>query len=59
MLASFAQKNLNLAICMTASGLVGMVQPMLWDYTPDLDVDKTGRNPILQINILLHYLCQR
>ncbi|XP_028263633.1 hexosaminidase D [Parambassis ranga] len=24
-----------------ASGLVGLVQPMLWDYTPDLDVDKT------------------
>lgn len=23
------------------SGLVGMVQPMLWDYKPDLDVDKT------------------
>lgn len=23
------------------SGLVGLVQPMLWDYTPDLDVDKT------------------
>lgn len=22
-------------------GLVGLVQPMLWDYTPDLDVDKT------------------
>lgn len=24
-----------------ASGLVGLVQPMLWDYTPDLDVDRT------------------
>ncbi|XP_014857802.1 PREDICTED: hexosaminidase D isoform X1 [Poecilia mexicana] len=24
-----------------ASGLVGLVQPMLWDYTPNLDVDKT------------------
>ncbi|XP_056153111.1 hexosaminidase D isoform X1 [Lampris incognitus] len=23
-----------------ASGLVGLVQPMLWDYNPDLDVDK-------------------
>ncbi|AWP17279.1 Hexosaminidase D [Scophthalmus maximus] len=23
------------------SGLVGLVQPMLWDYTTDLDVDKT------------------
>ncbi|XP_034563284.1 hexosaminidase D [Notolabrus celidotus] len=23
------------------SGLVGLVQPMLWDYTPNLDVDKT------------------
>lgn len=23
------------------SGLVGLVQPMLWDYKPDLDVDKT------------------
>ncbi|CAL9707806.1 unnamed protein product [Knipowitschia caucasica] len=23
------------------SGLVGLVQPMLWDYTPDLDVNKT------------------
>uniref|UniRef100_A0A3B4BH42 beta-N-acetylhexosaminidase n=1 Tax=Periophthalmus magnuspinnatus TaxID=409849 RepID=A0A3B4BH42_9GOBI len=23
------------------SGLVGLVQPMLWDYNPDLDVDKT------------------
>ncbi|XP_071329329.1 hexosaminidase D [Trachinotus anak] len=23
------------------SGLVGLVQPMLWDYTPDLDVDRT------------------
>ncbi|XP_023263895.1 hexosaminidase D [Seriola lalandi dorsalis] len=23
------------------SGLVGLVQPMLWDYTPDLDVDST------------------
>lgn len=22
-------------------GLVGLVQPMLWDYTPDLDVEKT------------------
>ncbi|XP_072230013.1 hexosaminidase D [Leuresthes tenuis] len=25
-----------------ASGLVGLVQPMLWDYTPNLDVDKTA-----------------
>lgn len=24
-----------------ASGLVELVQPMLWDYTPNLDVDKT------------------
>uniref|UniRef100_A0A8C5HTJ3 beta-N-acetylhexosaminidase n=1 Tax=Gouania willdenowi TaxID=441366 RepID=A0A8C5HTJ3_GOUWI len=24
-----------------ASGLVGLVQPMLWDYTPTLDVDTT------------------
>lgn len=24
-----------------ASGLVGLVQPMLWDYTPDLNVDTT------------------
>uniref|UniRef100_A0A3Q2YDK3 beta-N-acetylhexosaminidase n=1 Tax=Hippocampus comes TaxID=109280 RepID=A0A3Q2YDK3_HIPCM len=24
-----------------ASGIVGFVQPMLWDYTPNLDVDKT------------------
>uniref|UniRef100_A0A3B5L699 beta-N-acetylhexosaminidase n=1 Tax=Xiphophorus couchianus TaxID=32473 RepID=A0A3B5L699_9TELE len=24
------------------SGLVGLVQPMLWDYTPNLDVDKTS-----------------
>ncbi|KAM7371193.1 hypothetical protein PAMP_010684 [Pampus punctatissimus] len=24
-----------------ASGLVGLVQPMLWDYTPNLEVDKT------------------
>ncbi|XP_030610701.1 hexosaminidase D [Archocentrus centrarchus] len=24
-----------------ASGLVGLVQPMLWDYTPNLDVNKT------------------
>ncbi|XP_051926697.1 hexosaminidase D [Hippocampus zosterae] len=24
-----------------ASGIVGLVQPMLWDYTPNLDVDKT------------------
>ncbi|XP_018515960.1 hexosaminidase D [Lates calcarifer] len=24
-----------------ASGLVGLVQPMLWDYTPNLTVDKT------------------
>ncbi|XP_075949329.1 hexosaminidase D isoform X1 [Anarhichas minor] len=24
-----------------ASGLVGLVQPMLWDYTPNLDVDTT------------------
>lgn len=23
------------------SGLVGLVQPMLWDYTPDLDVNRT------------------
>ncbi|XP_026207166.1 hexosaminidase D isoform X2 [Anabas testudineus] len=23
------------------SGLVGLVQPMLWDYTPNLDVEKT------------------
>lgn len=23
------------------SGLVGLVQPMLWDYKPDLDVDRT------------------
>ncbi|KAF3704714.1 Hexosaminidase D [Channa argus] len=23
------------------SGLVGLVQPMLWDYTPNLDLDKT------------------
>lgn len=33
-------------IHVTASGLVGLVQPMLWDYTPNLDVDKTGRNHI-------------
>ncbi|KAM8890096.1 hexosaminidase D isoform 1-T1 [Synchiropus picturatus] len=26
---------------LTASGLVGLVQPMLWDYTPNLDVEKT------------------
>ncbi|KAM9425389.1 hexosaminidase D [Pholidichthys leucotaenia] len=26
---------------LTASGLVGLVQPMLWDYTPNLDVDRT------------------
>ncbi|KAM9717025.1 hexosaminidase D isoform 1-T2 [Menidia menidia] len=24
-----------------ASGLIGLVEPMLWDYTPNLDVDKT------------------
>ncbi|XP_061562605.1 hexosaminidase D isoform X1 [Phycodurus eques] len=24
-----------------ASGIVGLVQPMLWDYTPNLDVEKT------------------
>nr|XP_057918104.1 hexosaminidase D [Doryrhamphus excisus]XP_057918105.1 hexosaminidase D [Doryrhamphus excisus] len=24
-----------------ASGIAGLVQPMLWDYTPNLDVDKT------------------
>ncbi|XP_041829252.1 hexosaminidase D [Melanotaenia boesemani] len=24
-----------------ASGLIGLVQPMLWDYTPNLDVEKT------------------
>ncbi|XP_077482545.1 hexosaminidase D isoform X2 [Stigmatopora argus] len=24
-----------------ASGIVGLVQPMLWDYSPDLDVEKT------------------
>lgn len=24
-----------------ASGLVGLIQPMLWDYTPNLDVEKT------------------
>lgn len=54
MLASFAQKNLTLAICITASGLVGLVQPMLWDYTPDLDVDKTGRNPIQQTLVCEH-----
>lgn len=39
---------------MTASGLVGLVQPMLWDYTPDLDVDKTGRKPILQNLVFKH-----
>lgn len=32
-----------LLIVMTASGLVGLVQPMLWDYTPELDVEKTGK----------------
>lgn len=45
---------------MTASGLVGLVQPMLWDYTPDLDVEKTGRNCIswklvFKHCALLHY----
>lgn len=30
-------------IHVTASGLIGLVQPMLWDYTPNLDVDKTGK----------------
>lgn len=25
------------------SGLVGLVQPMLWDYSPTLDVDNTGK----------------
>lgn len=35
---------------MTASGLVGLVQPMLWDYTPELDVDKTGKySPLWKI----------
>lgn len=24
------------------SGLVGLVQPMLWDYSPTLDVANTG-----------------
>uniref|UniRef100_A0A3Q2YBM4 beta-N-acetylhexosaminidase n=1 Tax=Hippocampus comes TaxID=109280 RepID=A0A3Q2YBM4_HIPCM len=32
-----------------ASGIVGFVQPMLWDYTPNLDVDKTGMNCNLAI----------
>lgn len=31
---------------MTASELVGLVQPMMWDYTSNLDVDKTGRSSI-------------
>ncbi|XP_069563587.1 hexosaminidase D [Brachyistius frenatus] len=35
MMRSMSQDTLK------ASGLVGLVQPMLWDYTPDLDVDKT------------------
>lgn len=34
-------------LCWTDSGLVGLVQPMLWDYTSDLDVDRTGRNHAL------------
>ncbi len=25
------------------SGLVGLVQPMLWDYSPTLDVENTGK----------------
>lgn len=29
-------------IYITASDLVGLVQPMLWNYTPDLDVEITG-----------------
>nr|XP_019938742.1 PREDICTED: hexosaminidase D [Paralichthys olivaceus]XP_019938743.1 PREDICTED: hexosaminidase D [Paralichthys olivaceus] len=35
MMRSMSQDTLK------ASGLVGLVQPMLWDYTPDLDVDRT------------------
>ncbi|XP_037546630.1 hexosaminidase D [Nematolebias whitei] len=35
MMRSMSQDTLK------ASGLVGLVQPMLWDYTPNLDVDKT------------------
>ena len=26
-----------------ASGLVGLIQPMLWDYNPGLNVEETGR----------------
>lgn len=34
---------LRFMFLMLESGLVGLVQPMLWDYSPTLDVENTGK----------------
>lgn len=43
---------INMSSCQTASGLVGLVQPMLWDYTPNLTVDRTGRKCIQTVDVI-------
>lgn len=43
-----------LLIRVAASGLVGLIQPMLWEYTPNLDVDKTGGHYILWESVFKH-----
>lgn len=44
------------AIYITASDLVGLVQPMLWNYTPDLDVEITGSNSVVPITGYSHFV---
>lgn len=44
-------------IFITASGLVGLVQPMLWNYTPDLDVDVTGQSTVVPLLLVPWWSC--
>lgn len=44
-------------IFITASDLVGLVQPMLWNYTPDLDVDITGQSTVVPLSLLTLWRC--
>lgn len=49
--------RLNVFPLLTACGLVGLVQPMLWDYNPNLDVEQTGTNGFLCLFPFTKYQC--
>lgn len=36
---------------------MGLVQPMLWNYTPDLDVDITGQSTVVPLLLVTLWSC--